>query len=156
MDFIRNWVTAIASATIIIATISAICPKNSAGRIASLCGNILLSFTLLSPIKAFDISVIEKYDAQITGEIREKTEMFEAVSNNAKKCIIEENLQTYILQKAKNAGIDCQVRIYCKDALPYSASVTCGKPADLKIVAAIIETELGVPLQRQVLRTEGA
>ena len=155
MDFIREWVVAIASVTIIIATISSICPKNSAGRIVFLCGSILLSFVLISPFKGLDAPALARYNAEMEKQITRRTEALERLNFETEKNIVEENLRAYILHKTEEIGIDCDVRILCEGNLPYKANVICADEERLKIVADIIETELGIPLYRQSLRIEG-
>ena len=53
---IRNWVVAIVVISIVLALFDAITPENSAGRFANLCGSLILTFVVISPIVDFNFS----------------------------------------------------------------------------------------------------
>lgn len=154
MEFIRNWVVSIAAATMIISIAAALCPKNAAGRAVMLCGSLIMTAVLISPLKSFDVSVLSEYGARYEREIEERSRRLNEENETLRKNIIEENTRAYILQRAESMGVSCDVRIICKDDIPYSAYIQAPDKVKAYAVSELIEAECGIPAARQTFKIE--
>lgn len=156
MEFIRGWVISIATATLIISVAAALCPKNTAGRTVMMCGSLIMTAVLISPLKGFDTSLLNEYGEQYEREIEVKSEKLRLQNEELRQDIIEENLRAYILQRAKTMEIECDVQISCKGDLPYSAYVDVADEEKALELSRLIESECGIPKARQTFKREVA
>lgn len=53
IEAVKRWVSMITVISIILALVNSITPQNSAGKFAAMCGSLILTFALLSPIIGF-------------------------------------------------------------------------------------------------------
>lgn len=154
MEFMRDWVVAIAAVTMIIAVVSAITPKNSAGRAVMLCGSVLMTVVLISPIKKLDVSALSEYSARFEKEVQYRAEQMSAQNEKLRKNIIEENMRAYILQRADAMGIACDVDIECRNDVPHTAVISIKNKEAVPAVSELIEKECGIPSGRQTFKIE--
>ena len=145
----------VATATMIMAAVTVITPKNAAGRAAMLCGSIILTAVLVSPIKSFDTSFLSEYDKRIEVEIEKKAKNISEKGEELKENIIEENLRTYILQRTKQFGIVCDVRVLCLEGVPHSVSVELKRDEDKEKVSQILTEECGIAEENQTFEVSG-
>ena len=148
-EYVSGFVKSVATVTMIMAAITVITPKNAAGRAAMLCGSILLTTVLVSPIKAFDASVLSEYDKRIEVEIEGRAKNISQKGGELKENIIEQNLRTYILQRTKQFGIFCDAKVLCLDGVPYTASVKLERKEDREKVSQILTEECGIAKENQ-------
>ena len=154
MQFVQNWVTSIAAVTLIVSVITALCPKNAAGRAVSLASCLLMTATLLSPISRIDVSALSDEMKKYSREAEGRYEKLIDEQENIKEKLIEENVRAYILQRAESLGIECDITIECKDGEPDIAYITAENDAELIAASELVEKELGVERQRQKLKKE--
>ncbi len=155
MEFIHSWVSAIAAVTMMMAVVSVLTPKNSAGRAVMFCGSIIMTVVLVSPIKKLDVAALSGYSARFEKEVERRAEQVSRQNEKLRKDIIEENTRAYILQRAESMGISCDLDIECSDDVPYTA-VVCVKNKDVvPAVSGLLEMEVGIPSARQTFEIEG-
>ena len=123
MQGISSWVSGLCAAALVVSVISAISPKNSAGRVCVMMAGVLVMASLISPIlnlrgvSFLDIGRdYERSIARKTEAVRERTERL-------KKDIIEEEISSYILDKAGVSEETCKVNIRLEDSGAVSAEV---------------------------------
>lgn len=154
-EYISGFVKSVATVTMIMAAVTVITPKNAAGRAAMLCGSIILTAVLVSPIKSFDTSFLSEYDKRIEVEIEKKAKNISEKGEELKENIIEENLRTYILQRTKQFGIVCDVRVLCLEGVPHSVSVELKRDEDKEKVSQILTEECGIAEENQTFEVSG-
>ena len=154
-EYVSGFVKSVAAVTMIMAAVTVITPKNAAGRAAMLCGSILLTVVLVSPIKSFDISFLSQYDKKIEVEIEGRAENILNKGEELKEGIIEENLRTYILQRANQFGILCDAKVFCLEGVPHSVSVRVKKNEDKERVSRILTEECGIAKENQTFEVAG-
>ncbi len=154
MQFVQNWVTSIATVTLIVSVIGALCPKNAAGRAVSLASTLLMTATLLSPISRVDVSALSGEMEKYSREAEQRYEKMIDEQENIREKLIEENVRAYILQRTESLGIRCDITVQCKDGVPDSAYITAKNDAELVAASELIEKELGIGRARQKLRRE--
>lgn len=162
MQTVRTWIIGICAGAIICAVAQTLAPKSRSGGAVKLACGFMTAALLIGPIKSFDFG---EYALSLS-EIRGKGGMY---AQNAMvhgedmlKSVIEEQSETYILDKAeelgiKNAFADVSAVAAAQGDYPLPYSVELGGEAELeqrKRLSSYIEGELGVPAQRQYWRNE--
>ncbi len=155
MQFVEDWVTSIAAVTLIVSVITALCPKNAAGRAVSLASCLLMTVTLLSPISRVDISALSAEMEKYSLKAEKIYEKMLGEQDNIRDELIEENVRAYILQRAESLGIKCDITVRCKDGKPDSAYITAGSDAELIAAAELAVKELGIARERIKTEKEG-
>ena len=160
MGAVRSWLLTVIGASLICALADALMPQGPVRRVGRLvCGLVLLG-AILSPLTQLDLSRgqrwLEDYLASLDNREAELTETV----NSQMKVIIEQEYAAYILDKAAQLGLDCDVRVECglsEDGLylPVRTEVaglsTAGEQEQL---IRVIEQDLGVPAERQFYAEE--
>jgi stage III sporulation protein AF len=155
-DSIRQWITSITCAAMLAAVLQAFLPQNGMGKIGRLVGGLLLLIATVQPLLSLDYDALAQSWAEITQAEESDTASLEQTSRDILKTVIEQQTGAYILDKAEELGISCQVEvsyIWGEDgtASPSQVRVTSDDAQeDLEELAALIETELGIPRSCQV------
>lgn len=135
-------------------------PKGAARQMGKLAGGLVLLLTLLRPICALDERAVEEAFSPFFGKIEEYEEQVPAVSGFSwMKGVIEEECGAYIQDKARQAGLDCQVAVTCVEGegYPYPQSVAVSgtlNDAQRAWLSEEIESGLGVPAGEQTYQEE--
>lgn len=159
-QFAGEWVRAIAGAALICAAATALTPKGKVKNVLKLLCGIVLIIAMINPIlkqdfpnMSMDMSDYRKKADEIIGESKEK-------EASISRTIIEDKLETYILDKAKSLNAPLQsveVTVKWGDEgcwYPYEVSLKADIPEREKnLVSNSIEAELGVPKERQYWST---
>ena len=156
MEFAGEWVRAIAGAALICAAATALTPKGKVKNVLKpICG-IVLIIAMINPIvkqdlpaMSLDISDYRKRADEIIGSSEEK-------QNNLSRTIIENELEAYILDKAKSLNAKIQsvsVSVKWGDEgcwYPNEVYLTANIPQrEMNLISNAIEAELGIPKERQ-------
>ena len=154
MQGISSWVSGLCAMSLVVAIISAVSPKNSAGRVCVMMASVLVMVALVSPILNLrEISLLDagrSYERKIQRKIEETTEKAEKL----KKDIIENELSTYVLNKAGVSEAACEVKINTEDGKVVSAEVASRNNDEACRVSKVLEGELMIPRERQKIRVE--
>ncbi len=155
-EFAGEWVRAIAGAALICAAATALTPKGKVKSVLKLLCGIVLITAMINPILkrdfpnvSMDMSEYRKQADEIIGKSKEK-------ENSLSRTIIEGELETYILDKAKSLNAPLQsveVTVKWGDEgcwYPYEVRLKADIPEREKnLISNSIEAELGVPDERQ-------
>lgn len=152
MQGISSWVAGICAASLVVAVISAISPKNSAGRVCVMMASVMVMVALISPILDLrGLSLLDigrDYERSIQRKIEETTEATERL----KKDIIEEELSSYILDKAEVSEEACKVNIRLEDGATVSAEVVSRDSDTAMRVSEVLKDELEI--EREEIKIE--
>ena len=156
MAGLRGWLLALVAASLICALADALMPKGAVKRVGRLVCGLVLASAILSPLAGLDVesgqSWLERHLASVE---LQRAELEEEV-NGQMKVIIEQEYAAYIVDKAAQLGLDCTARVECERSedgvyLPARTETsglwTAG--AQEKLIR-VIETDLGVPRERQL------
>jgi len=152
MITLKNWLTAILAATLLLTVAEKLVPEGSLRKIASMTGGLILLIVLVQPLTKLQLGRLQiDYDSY-SASIEERQAELQAENEAELTELIVERTEAYILDKAAALGISCQVEVTTKtgeDGIPRpdSAVLSCGESAEL---AAYLENELGIPKERQV------
>jgi stage III sporulation protein AF len=155
-EFIGQWITSITCAAMLTAVLQAFLPQNGMGKAGKLVGGLVLLTATVQPLVSLDEDILAQSWAELTQTAVSQTSASEAVNQEALKMLIEQQTQAYILDKAEELGIVCQVDVsyeQAEDGTVFLSEVNVVSGAsqeELEQLASLIETELGVPRGRQV------
>lgn len=155
-EFAGNWIKAIACAAIICAAASALTPKGKVKSVQKLICGIVLIMAIISPLLNKDMPELSLDMSKYREEADKIVQNSESKENRLSRTIIENELNAYILDKAKSLGVTLQsVKISMRWSdqecwYPYEVTLS-GKIAQREkdLVAGAIEAELGIPKLRQ-------
>ncbi len=151
MEGVKTWIASLCAVTFIMSVVAAIAPKNSAGKVCSMLGSIILIFVLVSPLKQISSSEIfaigRVYQSRIDERIQKSQIKCEEIENK----IIEEKLSAYVLNKAKlDAG--CEAYIEVEERVPVAASVIINDFSNKEKVSRVLEEDLGLSIEKQEIK----
>lgn len=155
-EFAGEWVRGIAGAALICAAATALTPRGKVKNVLKLLCGIVLIIAMINPIlkqdflnMSMDMSEYRKQADEIIGKSKEN-------ENSLSRTIIEDELETYILDKAKSLNVELksvEVTVKWGDEgcwYPYEVSLKADIPEREKyLISNSIEAELGVPSERQ-------
>ena len=151
---------AVIAVSLLCAVADALMPPGAVRRVGKLvCGLVLLG-AVLSPLVNLDVEGGQRWlDGYLASVQAREAELTETVESQMKG-IIEQEYAAYILDKAAQLGLDCDVRVECGLSeeglyLPVRTEVaglsTAGEQEQL---IRVIEQDLGVPAERQFYAEE--
>ena len=138
--------------SLVYGAVMALCPEGGVKRVANIVCTMALAAMLLNAFSSFDL---ETYAAELKSYKEREMEIVDAgkkIEDNLSRLVIEEQYETYILDKATELGLELnQVKLQLRwDSngfwIAESVEMDCGYSAKL---AEYIEKELGIVKQRQ-------
>lgn len=161
-EALKDWMLGLCGAAAVCALALAVCPGGRVkGVLRVVCGAVM-TIALLSPAVGFDFAAysqsLEKYRLGAETAAKAAADKQDILS----RTIIEDELAAYILDKAAALGLtlsSAQVSAkWSEDGFwyPYEASLAgAGAEETKKELAEIMESELGIPRDRQHWEEEG-
>ena len=154
MDAAREWLLGVTAAAILAALAEGLMQEGGPKRVGRLvCGLVLLA-AVFRPAAELTLPAeggLSWYSAQI----EEQADRLRTDTNDWMKLVIEEQCAAYVMDKAAELGITCQVRVTCTQEeagvfLPWRCSVT-GDLAqeEQEQLVREIQSDLDIPAQRQ-------
>ena len=146
----RAWLTAVVSVTLLLSVVQTLTPKGSLREIASFVGGLLLLAVLLRPLGSVDLSAVSLDAYRQTVEQRQAE--LEQEGQKELVGLIEAELESYISDKAADMGLTLRVQVTVEpdgSGVPVPVSVELTGPRS-EVLSRWLETELGVPAERQV------
>ena len=155
MDWIRSYVLSIVAAGAISGICISMVPKNtSAGVIIKMLGGIFLTITMLAPLVRIRLDSLSDFTDQLAMDANLLVEEGSGATAQMQAAVIKQNLESYILDKAKELGVTLEVTV-TMDAndpfVPSDVSLTGAvSPYNKQALARFIEEQLGIAEDRQV------
>lgn len=153
MELLRQWLTGVTCAAIIVALADSLMAGGTVRRIGRLAGGLLLLAAVVKPVLEVDLTVLSAASLRLEAEA---VPAAEEAGLDLMKSIIGEETGAYILDKAAELGISCQeVRVTCaveENGVPYPASVVLVGDLTKEEQARLsrrIEADLAIPAERQ-------
>lgn len=153
MELLRQWLTGVTCAAIIVALADSLMAGGTVRRIGRLAGGLLLLAAVVKPVLEVDLTVLSAASLRLEAEA---VPAAEEAGLDLMKSIIGEETGAYILDKAAELGISCQeVRVICaveENGVPYPASVVLVGDLTEEEQARLsrrIEADLAIPAERQ-------
>ena len=153
MELLRQWLTGVTCAAIIVALADSLMAGGTVRRIGRLAGGLLLLAAVVKPVLEVDLTVLSAARQRLEAEA---VPAAEEEGLDLMKSIIGEETGAYILDKAAELGISCQeVRVTCaveENGVPYPASVVLVGDLTEEEQARLsrrIEADLAIPAEQQ-------
>ena len=153
MELLRQWLTGVTCAAIIVALADSLMAGGTVRRIGRLAGGLLLLAAVVKPVLEVDLTVLSAASLRLEAEA---VPAAEEAGLDLMKSIIGEETGAYILDKAAELGISCQeVRVTCaveENGVPYPASVVLVGDLTEEEQARLsrrIEADLAIPVEQQ-------
>ncbi len=152
----RQWIAAIAAASVLSAMAMALTPKGRVRQVTGLACALVCALAVASPVTELDLGELAAGIAGYEQRARAVVSDAEEEAKMLDRTYIEERCQAYILGKAgpDTAAVTVTAR-WDEEQLvwyPWSAQVDGAYDAAL---AAVMEGELGIPPSRQSWRDHG-
>ena len=148
----RAWLTAVVSVTLLLSVVQTLIPKGSLREIASFVGGLLLLAVLLRPLGSVDLSAVSLDFAPYRQTVERRQTELENEGQKELMGLIEDELASYIWDKAADLGLTLRVQVTVEpdgSGVPVPVSVELTGPKS-EALSRWLETELGVPAERQV------
>jgi len=157
IELIRSWLIGVTCAAAIVALAERLTPAGTVRKIGKLTGGLVLLLALLRPIMGLDM---DRFSAILTSyQVDLETSTMDLGVENAllMKNIIEQETGAYILDKAQELGIQCEVEVHAQAGeaegecpIPYSVTIRGPlSPEQRSALTRYIEAQLAIPEQRQ-------
>lgn len=154
MGRISDYILRIIAAAIVCCVIkSLIKEKTATGRMVNLLCGILMTITLLSPIKDISFQSITSFYNNISLDASQYVNDGKMAARESVANIIKSQTETYILDKAKSLGLQIAVEVELDDS---NNSVPCGalitgtaSPYAKGVLETYIQEQLGIPKENQ-------
>ena len=154
MALLQTWLFSLTAVSLLLAVAEALVTQESIRRVLRLAGGVLMILVLLRPVAQIDLEDLALSLEDYRREAEELRETYQTRQQEDLAAGIEEELASYIWDKARELGLDCQVRVSVEAGaegalLPSAVAVDAPYNAEL---SAVIQEELGVPREKQTWR----
>ena len=160
IEGVRSWLLSVIAVCLLCALADALMPRGpvkKAGRLV--CGLVLLC-AMLAPLPGLQLETGQAWLEDYFAGLEQQKQNLKETADAGTKGIIEEQYSAYIVDKAKELDLVCQVRVTCRteaDGLTVPDGVeVAGRFSDEEQsrLTRIIEEELLVPPERQTYYSE--
>lgn len=154
-EWIRNWLLGVSCTAMVMAIAEAITPEGGMRHICRLAGGLMMLLAAVSPVLSLNETMWEWTVAEYQMAAENYEETLSEQNNLLYQSIIEENTAAYILDKARENGISCQVKVVLsvdEKGNPYPKEVyLSGDWTDERksILSSVLKTELGISSELQ-------
>lgn len=151
MDLLRTWLFGLTAVSALLALAESLVTQEGIRRVLRLAGGVLMILVLLQPVVRMDLGDLRFSPDALRQEAEALEEEYARQQEAALETGIEEELASYIWDKAQALGLSCQVRVTVEtgaDGIPVPRSVTV-TGAYSEDLSEIIETDLGIPREQQ-------
>ena len=152
MEAVRAWLTSVVLVSVLLSAAQSLIPPGTVRKAAGFTGGLILLLVLLRPVLGADLEHLELDFDHYQAAVEERQEELADTQTEAMASIIAEQTEAYILDKAGELGLEVTVRVETRTEgngipVPWSAELTGSWSQAL---ASALETELGIPAERQV------
>lgn len=155
MQALGEWVLSVTCAALLGALVCELTGKGALGQVGRLASGLVLLWAVLSPLPGVELSRLFRPVEDIAHQIGQEQERLKGQSGDVMCAVIERESEAYILDKAQQLGLNCQVQVACRQEegvwLPWSVRIVGIPPSDA--LSRLVEEHLGVDGER--IRYEG-
>lgn len=149
---LREWLTAVAAVSLLLSVVQFLIPKGPLRETASFIGGLILLTALLRPVLELDLSGLQLDLTAYQETVEQRRSEMETAQKEELAGLIEAETAAYISDKAAAMGLALQVRVTAEpdaEGVPVPSRAELTGPRSEKL-ALWLETELGLPAERQV------
>ena len=149
----KNYILSIVIAAIICSLSSALLNEQKAiGKLVKLLSGILMTVTLLNPLKTVTFKNISIYFDNISNEAQAYANEGKISSQYDTAAIIKERTEAYILEKANAMNLDISLEVHLDENNSIPSSVTISgelAPYEKSVLSDYIKETLGISEEHQ-------
>ena len=154
LELIRQWLVGITCAAMITALAEGLSPPGAVRKIGRFTGGLVLLIAVLKPIAAVDGQALSRALAEYRLDLSTYSTRLEEENSALMKSIIEEQSAAYIVDKAEQLGLSCQVKVEADASgqWPIPWTVTVIGPlegTEREALIRQIQADFGIPAERQ-------
>lgn len=153
LELIKSWIVGIAGAAVFCAVMTEISPKGAVKNVVKAVCGMVMAIALISPLLKMDFDSYSLNMAKYRVEAEKLTAEGKEISDSLSRTIIEEQCETYILDKAQSLGAALSgVEVTVKwSSEGYWYPVECRMAGQhSEALAGAIESELGIKKEGQI------
>lgn len=152
MEAVRAWLTSVVLVSVLLSAAQSLIPPGTVRKAAGFTGGLILLLVLLRPVLGADLDRLALDFSDYQTAVEERQAELADTQTEAMASIIAEQTEAYILDKAGELGAEVTVRVETRTGgdgvpVPWSAELAGARSEAL---ASALETELGIPAERQV------
>ena len=152
MEAVRAWLTSVVLVSVLLSAAQSLIPPGTVRKAAGFTGGLILLLVLLQPVLGADLDRLALDFSDYQTAVEERQAELADTQTEAMASIIAEQTGACILDKAGELGAEVTVRVETRTGgdgvpVPWSAELTGARSEAL---ASALETELGIPAERQV------
>lgn len=151
MNELLQYMSAMVTSAVICTIVSAVTENCSAKQaVKFLCG-VVMTVTVLTPLKSFKFDRIPEINEIYTRDSNQLVSDGSAMAERAKETLIKENVQAYILDKARELNADLTVEVAIGENRTPTGAILEGEisPYGKDRLSEILEKELGITKEKQ-------
>ncbi len=148
----RSWLLGIVLTAFASGLARQLAPQGREQAMVRLAGGLLLTLAILRPLAGMDWQGPALEAGSFRVRTEEQAEIYRKNQQQALSAIIEEKTEAYILDKAKQLGLDCRVDVTTaagESGIPLPDRVVIGGPYHREL-AVCVEEEVGVPAEKTI------
>lgn len=150
----ETYLIRLTAAAILGALVERLAPKGGAGRAARLAAGLLVLITAFGPVAELDTLAAAEHLARSAYADPLTTEELSRAGNTLLSSLISQQAEAYILDKARQSGLELEVQVETRDQegypVPWRATLAGSTDAVRRTdLAAVIAQDLGIPEERQ-------
>ncbi len=152
---LRDWLMGVTCAAMALALAEALVPAGTVKKVCRLAGGIALLLAAVSPAVRLDEGAVGEALAGYRAELGSYEQTLADSSDGLYKTVIAQRTAAYIVDKAAEMGVSCQVEVtigYDGNELPRPWEITARgtwTPGQLDALRQMLTEDLGVPAERQ-------
>lgn len=155
MEFLRTWLLGITGAAILSALAEALMPEGGVKQVGKLACGLLMLSAVLTPLEGVDVTAFS-----VPLEYDQEQQVLREESEERMKTIIEERLNAYSMDKAKELGVDARIRVECRreedgTILPCRVVLEPEEGQDCRTLKNQLSADLGIPEEQVEVREGG-
>ncbi len=160
LDWLYKWIVAVTAAGILAAVATSLVQSGPIRKVAQMTAGLVIILAVISPFTGLDVGKLSLYTTQYDALKNNYSEKIGQVNDKYVKAIIQDRTSEYILNKARELGLEIQVRVEARPVdggypYPWSAEIYYdGDAAGRNAVSRIIESECAIPANRQYWKTK--
>ena len=153
MEVIREYILSVVCAAILCALLTGVTgEKGSAASVRKLVCGIFLCLTVISPLGKVRLEDLLEPITDIRQDALAVSAMGQNLYQESLSQVITDQTEAYILDKAQSLGLELTVTVQPDESgKPYRATLRGRtEKKDREALSGILETELGIPKERQL------
>lgn len=114
MELFSQWLLSVTACTLLVAVSEALMPQGAVKEVGKLVCGLMLFLIVVKPFTSLSPETLAQMGRDWTSTWEEQGAEYENIYNQQTKTIIEQELASYIVDKATEVGINCRAQVQCQ------------------------------------------